>query len=91
MEFEKDLERYLVKSVEKSGGMCVKFNPDSCSGMPDRIVIRQDGQIVWVELKRRDGRLSDEQKYRHELLRRLGQDVRVVWSRDDVDVMLGMD
>ena len=41
------------------------------------------------ELKARDGKVSAIQKYRHEQLRKHGHAVKVLWSREDVDDLIG--
>ena len=48
---EKDVEKKLVREVEKRGGLCLKFTSTSLRGVPDRIVI-YDGLTCFVELKR---------------------------------------
>ncbi len=88
-ERERQVEQYLRRQVEARGGRCVKFDPGSNRGWPDRIVLLPRGHTIWVELKRPvGGRLSDAQRVAHEDLRRLGQIVVVLKSRDDVDDFL---
>lgn len=50
--FEKDIEKYLLKSIKQAGGECLKWVSPGTAGVPDRIVIWPDGRIVFVELKR---------------------------------------
>ena len=91
MEFEKDIEQYLKRRVERDhGGLCIKVSPENVKGIPDRLVVLPpDGRCVWVELKRsKDGRLSDLQKYQHSRLRKMGAKVVVAWSREDVDKII---
>ena len=91
MEFEKDIEQYLKRRVERDhGGLCIKVSPENVKGIPDRLVVLPpDGRCVWVELKRsKDGRLSDLQKYQHARLRKMGAKVVVAWSREDVDKLM---
>lgn len=87
MEFEKDIESYLKRRVETDvGGLCLKVVTDVGKGMPDRLVLLPpDGRVVWVEMKRKGGRLSEMQKYQHARLRKRGAEVVVLWSRSDVD------
>lgn len=83
---ESEVESHLRRSVESIGGQCVKFIPDYKRGWPDRILIVPGGVLVWVETKRPvGGRLSAAQLLAHASLRRLGQRVEVVWSREDAD------
>lgn len=89
MILERDVEAHLVRVVEKAGGRCVKFSPDSMRGMPDRVVMLPGGVLIWVELKKpRGGKLSEIQKHRHKELRALGQRVEVVWSVQDADNLI---
>ena len=84
---EREVEGYLVRQVERLGGMCPKF--DSVRGWPDRIVLLPSGVLAWVETKRPvGGVLSPAQLVVHEQLRRVGQQVYVVWSQEEVDELL---
>ena len=86
-QLEREVEGYLVRQVERLGGMCPKF--DSVRGWPDRIVLLPSGTLAWVETKRPvGGVLSPAQLVVHEQLRRVGQQVFVVWSREEVDELL---
>ena len=86
-QLEREVEGYLVRQVEQRGGMCPKF--DSVRGGPDRIVLLPGGVMAWVETKRPvGGVLSPAQLVVHEQLRRVGQQVYVVWSQEEVDELL---
>lgn len=86
---ENEIERYLRRQVEARGGRCVKFNPENNRGWPDRIVLLPGGVLVWVELKRpRGGVIAPAQYVAHEDLRRLGQQVCVVRTQDEVDRLI---
>lgn len=85
MIFESDIEALLVRGVEKLGGLCPKFGMD---GWPDRVVILPGGQLVWVEMKRPDGRVADLQKWRAATLRKLGQRVEIPASKEAVQQLL---
>ena len=88
-QIESEVEGYLRKQVERRGGVCIKFLPDFSRGFPDRIVLLPGGILIWVETKRPvGGKLDAAQKVAHVLLRRLGQRVKVVWSKDEVDELL---
>ena len=88
-QLENEVEGHLRRRVEKAGGMCVKFLPDFARGLPDRIVLLPGGVLVWVETKRpQGGVLSPVQKVQHVLLRRLGQRVEVVWTKDQADALI---
>ena len=88
-QLENEVEGHLRRLVEKAGGLCVKFLPDFARGFPDRIVLLPGGVLVWVETKRpQGGVLSPVQKVQHVLLRRLGQRVEVVWTKDQADDLI---
>ena len=88
-QLENEVESHLRRRVEKAGGVCVKFLPDFARGCPDRIVLLPGGVLVWVETKRpQGGVLSPVQKVQHVLLRRLGQRVEVVWTKDQADALI---
>lgn len=88
-QLENEVEGHLRRRVEKAGGVCVKFLPDFARGFPDRIVLLPRGVLVWVETKRpQGGVLSPVQKVQHVLLRRLGQRVEVVWTKDQADDLI---
>ena len=88
-QLENEVEGHLRRRVEKVGGICVKFLPDFARGFPDRIVLLPGGVLVWVETKRpQGGVLSPVQKVQHVLLRRMGQRVEVVWTKDQADALI---
>ena len=88
MEFEKDIEQYLKRRVERDhGGLCIKVSPEHAKGIPDRLVILPpEGKTIWVELKREsDGKLRALQKHQQRKLRKLGAQVEVLWTKAEVD------
>ena len=85
---ESSIERKLVDGVKKLGGLCLKFESPGSPGVPDRIIITKDGQIIFVELKADWGRLEKIQKYRIEEMKKRHADVRVVKGLDEVKALL---
>ena len=83
---ESTVERYLVVEVERCGGMALKWN--GRVGVPDRVCLLPGGQVIFVEVKRPSGRLSKMQIHIHGKMRKLDMDVRVVWSKEDVDALI---
>lgn len=81
---ESKIEQYLKIEVEKLNGMCLKFT-SSIRGVPDRIVLLPENKIYFVELKQENGRLSKIQKYIHKRFNKLGIQVYVPYSKNDVD------
>ena len=87
-EREKAVEKYLRRRLEMLGLKCIKFIPDLVNGMPDRLVLLPGRRVMWVELKTDNGKLSEVQRYQHKVLENLGQEVVVVWNREQVDELV---
>ncbi len=88
MEYERDVERYLVNEVKKKDGRCIKLHALSEEGLPDRMVLLPGGIIFFVELKRRKGILSPMQVAQHRSFKKLGQKVYTTFSKEEVDETL---
>jgi hypothetical protein len=86
---EKDIEAYLVKQVKKRGGLAFKFVSPAHRGVPDRVLIMPGGVVIFVEVKAETGRLSALQNQTISEMRAVGARVCVVWSRSDVDELMG--
>ena len=85
IELEKDIERKLVETVKRHGGLCLKWVCPGWAGVPDRIVILPGGRVVFVELKRpKGGRLSGLQKWWAEKLTELGFLHWIIWDQEDL-------
>lgn len=89
---ERDIEKYLCESVEKLGGEVRKVAWIGRRGAPDRVVMLPPSVSkqpwVWVELKRPGGVVSAQQKREHERMRRYGQIVIVIKTKEEVDKWL---
>lgn len=79
---EREIEKVLVSEVKKLGGRAYKWVSPGNDGVPDRIVIFPNMRPIFVELKTERGKLSPLQKVQVERLRKLGQDVCVVYGID---------
>lgn len=75
---ESGIERALVRSVKKMGGMAVKFVSPGLDGVPDRIVLLPDGKCAFVELKAPNRKLRVLQEKRKRQLEGLGFMVYVI-------------
>lgn len=82
---ERGIEKHLKKRVEEIGGICRKWESPGHNGVPDRICIFEHGVVVFVEVKTTTGGLSVLQKIEIGLLRKLGCEVYVPRSKEDVD------
>ena len=87
-ERERDIERRLRREIERQGGVFLKFISPGNDGVPDRVALLPDGRIIFVELKKKTGRLSPIQKFQIAKFRRLGQSVRVVYGLEGVEELL---
>lgn len=87
-ESEKAIERYLTDRIRSMGGRCLKYSNSGETGYPDRLVLLPPGKVIWVELKSRGKKPTRMQLIRHDELRQLGFDVRVIDSREGVDGLL---
>lgn len=80
------IEDYLVFGVKMLGGLCLKFTSPGRRGAPDRIVCIPGKPAFFVEVKRpRGGKLRSHQIRYHDDLREAGQQVYVLWTKEDVD------
>lgn len=82
---ESDVESYLVESVEKLGGQCMKAGQN---GWPDQVVILPHSFLIWVEVKRPGGKRRKSQIQRVHDLKQLGQHAVFIDHPAKVDAML---
>ena len=82
---ERDIERWLVKSVEALGGKAYKFVSPGRAGVADRIVVLPGGAVWFVEIKAPGGRLSPLQRVFAQDMERLGQRYVCVWDKEQVN------
>lgn len=82
---EATVERSFRDRLRKTGCLVYKFVSPGNDGVPDRIVVTSGGRAIFVELKTERGELSDIQRYQIKRLQDHGQDVRVLYGKDDVD------
>lgn len=85
---ESVIEKYLVDTVNGLGGCALKWASPGQRGVPDRICIFPEGWavgIAFVELKATGAKPTKLQTFTHNLIRRFGQKVFVLDSKDAVD------
>ncbi len=83
---ESALESYFRDEIVERGGWSIKLV--SVAGIPDRLVMMPGGEVIFVELKTDNGRLSNIQKAVHRKLSRLGCHVETLWGKSGVDSWL---
>lgn len=86
---EKQIERQLVKSIKAKGGLCLKFNCLSMSGVPDRIILMPYGKVVFVEVKAPGKKLRKLQIKRKKPFESLGFEVAVLDDIRQIDALIG--
>ena len=77
-----------MRRVKDIGGVAYKFVSPSNRGVADRLVVLPQGVVWFVEVKKEGGRLSTLQNIFIAEMQRLQQNVRVVWSKEDVDDLI---
>lgn len=82
---EKDIEKYLRKSIIELGGEAYKFSSPARRGVPDRLCILPNGVSIFVECKRPGKFATALQIKEINKLRQLGQTAIVVSSYTEVD------
>ena len=84
---EQGLEQKIVSSIKAKRGMCFKWVSPGFTGVPDRIAVMPGGRIIFIEVKRPDGkgRVSKRQQRVGDQLRALGCTVLVVEKMEDLD------
>jgi hypothetical protein len=85
---ERDVETYLRDQCKKRNLICWKMQSLSLRGFPDRMIVTEDGKIVFVEVKGPGGRLSALQKSLADKLRARNIVVQVVSNFEQVDNLL---
>jgi hypothetical protein len=86
---EKEIERKLRKMIERHGGLCLKWVCPGWLGVPDRICLLPGGHVVFVELKRPDGKgkLGAMQKWWARMLSKLGFPHLWISCEEDIHAM----
>lgn len=79
--YELSIEEYLRHWIEDSlGGLCLKLKWLGGVGFPDRVILLPGGHVIFVELKRPDGRKGPLQPWWAATLKRLGFRHEWIWS-----------
>lgn len=82
---ETDLEDYFCLEVAKIGGFAEKHVSPGRRGPPDRLVTFPGLPMELVEMKTIGGRLKPWQERDHAFRAKLGQRVRVLWTKRQID------
>jgi len=82
---ESKIEKALALEVKKHGGMALKFVSPGMAGVPDRLVLIPNGEVIFVELKAPGKTMRPIQLKRKEQLENLGFKVYLIDSLGGVD------
>lgn len=82
---ESKLEDYLTAQCELYHIFNRKLEWVGHTNAPDRLLIGNPGNLVFVELKRKHGVVSSGQEHEHKILKHYRQKVYVPRTREDID------
>jgi len=82
------IEQHLVKEVNRRDGLCLKFNSQSMTGIPDRIILMKNGTVGFVEVKQKGRKPRPLQELRMKQLRRLGFKVYTLDEKEKIGEIL---
>ena len=80
---EQKIQTKIINRLTKEGWLCVKLIKTSKNGIPDVMALK-DGNTMFIEVKKPNGRLSELQKIRIKQLQDLGFNCKI-WTDYDVD------
>jgi Holliday junction resolvase len=78
MELEQKIQSRIIKKLQAEGWLCLKIIKLSASGYPD-LLCHRNGETMYIEVKRPNGKLSELQKIRIKELTNNGIKVKA-WS-----------
>ena len=85
---EKTIERYFVSLCKKHGWQAVKLVSNNFNGLPDRLVLKDDGTVFFAELKNKDEKPRKLQSVIHKRLCQNGFRVYVIDGNGMADYVI---
>lgn len=85
---EKRIEQKFVKTMESAGWPAPKLSCPGFDGMPDRMILKENGQVFFAEIKAPGEEPRPLQEARINMLERRGFRVYVVDSIEDAEKVL---
>ena len=82
------IEQHLVREVNRRDGLCLKFNSQSMTGIPDRIISMKNGTVGFVEVKQKGKKPRPLQELRMKQLRQLGFKVYTLDEKEKIGEIL---
>jgi len=86
---EKEIEKAFCNRVKHLGGTAEKFTSPNRRSVPDRLVTLPGGRIIFAEIKRPGGKVTDAQARDHQRRRDLGCEVFIIDCLERVEAFPG--
>lgn len=74
---EQQIQSKKIKELEAQGYYVIKLTVTNRPGIPDLIAIPPNSDVLFVEVKRPDGKVTKLQEYRHKELEEKGIKVEI--------------
>lgn len=81
---EGDIKTKIKDDLEAKGWIVIMLIVSNKDGHPDMLALSAGARIVFIEVKKMGGYLSQIQKFRHEQLRKKGFEVIVARDVEDI-------
>ena len=81
---EKEIEKAFCNRVKQLGGTAEKYTSPNRRSVPDRLVTLPGGRIIFAEIKRPGGKVTDAQARDHQRRRDLGCEVFIIDSLEQI-------
>tara|TARA_Y100000052_G_C2946463_1_gene84184 strand:+ start:483 stop:722 length:240 start_codon:yes stop_codon:yes gene_type:complete len=69
---EQDIQRKRIKDLEDQGYYVLKLIKTNKNGIPDLLAIKKGASVIFSEIKTKNGKISELQKYRLKELKENG-------------------
>ena len=80
MATEQQIQSKLIKKLESEGYYVIKLVKTNKNGIPDLIAIPKGSDVLFIEVKRPGGRVSELQKYRIKELEKHNLNVKISYG-----------
>lgn len=85
---ESNIEKKFKQSMESAGWMALKLSCPGFNGMPDRMILKDNGQVFFAEIKATGEKPRALQQARMNMLERRGFRVYLVDRIEDAEKVL---
>ncbi|CAI3673266.1 VRR-NUC domain-containing protein [Clostridium neonatale] len=85
---ESEIEKTLIIEAKKHGGMALKFVSPGMIGVPDRIVLMNNGKMAFIELKAPGKKIRPIQEKRKSQIESLGFKVYCIDSKEQIGAVI---